>query len=268
MILTTILLAAVCACGEAPERARDFYWENDRFGMRAYGPEDPHVWSGFDVFNKMPDAEASCGEVLHNHKSCGNWHVKPWKGVLDNYTMGASRGVGAVAMYADGEWKTFPDWESCEVIHEGDDYCEFKLVYPAFSAAGKLTYHITLRRGERFFKVEASFEKKLRPDMLVGPGLDLEPKRDHHGDVRESAEGGYISIFEDPKNEAEGSTMAAVFTREPVAKIAVDNQNSHILCINRQRFTYYAGAAWSKAGEITAAEDWHALIPVASGNGK
>lgn len=251
------ILAAICMCGEAPERANDFFWENDKVGFRAYGPGDPHVWSGFDVFNKMPDAEATCGEVLHNHDKCGNWHVTPFKGILDNYTMGASRGVGGIAMFADGEWKTFPDWKECRVIAVSDDACEFELVYPAFSAAGEMTCHITLKRGERFYKNTVTFKKKIR-NFLVGPGLDLEAKRDHHGVVWEDATLGVVAIYEDAKNDAEGSTASAIIM--PGARLMTDNQNCRVLAVNEQSFTYYAGAAWSKAGEITSPDEWRVAI--------
>lgn len=252
------LLAAVCVCGVAPERANDFFWENDKVGFRAYGPGDPHVWSGFDVFNKMPDAEATCGEVLHNHTRCGNWHTTPCKGILDNYTIGAGRGCGGLAMFADGEWKTFPNWESCRVITFGDEWCAFELVYPAFSAAGKMTCRITLNKGERFFKNEVSFEKKVR-DFWVGPGLDLEPKRDHHGETREVCVPGraFVALYEDAKNETEGATATAiVMVGEPDARLMTDHQNCRVIAVNKPRFTYYAGAAWSKAGEITDFAQW------------
>ena len=36
---------AACGCGVAPERENDFWWENDKFGMRAYGPGEFHKWS-------------------------------------------------------------------------------------------------------------------------------------------------------------------------------------------------------------------------------
>ena len=253
-----ILIATVCACGEAPERANDFYWENDKVGFRAYGPGDPHVWSGFDIFNKLPDAGATCGEVLHNPSACGDWHVTPYKGILDNYTIGAGRGCGGIAMFADGEWKTFPNWESYRVITNGDERCEFELVYPAFSAAGKMTCHITLEKGSRFFRNDVSFEKKVH-DFWVGPGLDLEPKRGHHGRVDEHCLGYYtwVSLFEDEKNEAEGSTATAIMVPfDDSARLMTDNQNCRVIAVNAQRFTYYAGAAWSKAGEIKNPFDW------------
>ena len=74
MIATVFLAAAICNAEVCPERQNDFCWENDKFGMRAYGPGDPHVWSGFDLFNKATNAEATCAYVLHNARKCGNWH--------------------------------------------------------------------------------------------------------------------------------------------------------------------------------------------------
>ena len=51
-MIGAVVLAVLCLCGEAPERENDFFWENDKVGFRAYGPRDPHLWSGIDVFNK------------------------------------------------------------------------------------------------------------------------------------------------------------------------------------------------------------------------
>ena len=144
----------VCNCSVCPERANDFVWENDKFGMRAYGPGEYHRWSGFDVFNKNT-ADNVCirwtrDRKFNRHDVVPNFHQNLGEG-MDNYTMGASRGVGGIAMFADGEWKTYPDWETSRILHTGDDYLAFELVYPAFSAAGKMTCRITLKRGERFF---------------------------------------------------------------------------------------------------------------------
>ena len=271
-LLGTILAAAVafassasgdaaCLCAVCPERANDFVWENDKFGMRAYGPGEYHRWSGFDVFNKNTASNVCIrwtrDPKYNRHDVFPNFHQNLGEG-MDNYTMGASRGVGGVAMFADGEWKTYPDWETSRILHTGDDYLEFELVYPAFSAAGKMTYHITLKRGERFFRNDVSFER-MPGDFLVGPGIDLEPKRDHKGSLVEEA--GLVSLFEDPKGEngKDGSTMEAIFVADPSQVTSMtDQQNCRVLAFKgRKNFTYWAGASWSLAGEITTAAQWH-----------
>jgi len=267
-MIAVALLAFVCNAvdcqGRDGGRVHDFVWENDKFGMRAYGPGDSHVWTGLDVFNKGVSRNA-CIEwmldpVRSTHSSKPNLHDNLGEG-MDNYALGAGRGAGGVAMFADGEWKTYSNWESCRRIHVGDDYLEFELVYPAFSAAGKMTYHVTLRRGERFFRNDVSFER-MPPDFLAGPGIDLEPKRGHKGDLVE--EPGLVSLFEDPKGEGgrDGSTMTAVFVA-PGASVErmTDHLNCRVLAFKGQKsFTYWAGASWSSAGEITAASAWHELV--------
>jgi len=242
----------------------DFVWENDKFGMRAYGPGDYHVWSGLDVFNKKV-ARNVCIEWMRNpirstHSFKPNLHDNLGEG-MDNYMLSAARGVGGVALYGDGEWKTYKNWESCRCIHVGDDYLEFELVYPAFCAAGRMTYHITLRRGDRFFRNDVSFER-MPNDFLVGPGMDLDPKRGHRGNIFESP--GVVSLFEEPKgdNGVDGSTMSAVFVADPSCVVATtDHMNCRILAFKgRRNFTYWAGASWSGSGEITSASQWHAHV--------
>ena len=253
------IAGVTCNCDVCPERRDDFVWENDKFGMRVYGPRDNHKWSGMDVFNKNTSSNV-CLTWCHRIDK-GNFHKNRGFG-MDNYTVGASRGVGGVAMFADGEWKTYPNWETSRVLHTGDDYLEFELVYPAFSAAGKMTCHVTLRKGERFFRNDVSFEMPVPENFVAGPGLDLEPTRDHHGSVVE--DDGLVSLFEDPKgpNGEEGSTMSAVFVA-PGEKVETmtDHLNCRVLGFRgRQRFTYWAGASWSLAGEITAPEKWHEVV--------
>ena len=255
---------AVCQCGVAPERENDFFWENDKFGMRAYGPGNYHVWSGFDLFNKMPGASSTCGHILRNPSACGSWHVNPYGGVIDNYTMGASRGLGGVALYGDGEWKTYPTWERSEIVSNTADICEFRLVYPSFSALGRMTCHITLRRGERFFRNHVTFEFPNRHvEFRLGPGLDIDPRRGHGGDLREDASLGVVSLFEADRGGADGSTMTAVFMdpREGhEVELMTDHLNCRVLAVRRTSFSYWAGAAWSKAGEIVTAGQWHGVV--------
>jgi len=255
-MIAALFLAAICNAEVCPERQNDFCWENDKFGMRAYGPGEYHKWSGWDVFNKTPGEPGAAAKLLHGKGVNVNWHEVPFGGVLDNYTIGASRGLGGIAFFGDGEWKTYPDWESSKVIHVGDDYCEFELVYPAFAAVGKMTCHVTLRRGERFFRNDVSFEHpdRFRGDFRAGSGIDLDPARDHKGALVE--EPGLVSLFEDEKG-ANGSTMEAIFVADSSdVEVMTDRMNCRVLAFKKPNFTYWAGATWSKAGEITTPEAW------------
>lgn len=270
--MSAILLAAVmttnpvCNAAVCPMNQNAMIWENDRFGAYLYGPGNYHHWSGVDVFNKsIPGSAAiawSQDPNLTDFFKHPNFHDNRGEG-MDNYTMGASRGVGGVAVYGDGEWKTYGPWEKYEIIHTGDDYVELELVYPACSALGKMTYRITLKRGERFFRNDVSFEfaERMRGDFRVGPGLDLEPKRGHKGSLVEGP--GFVSLFEDAKGKdgAEGSAMEAIVVADPSAvEVLTDRQNCRVLAFKTAKFTYWAGSAWSLAGEVTTAGAWHDIV--------
>lgn len=260
-ILHSACAASACTCGIAPERENDFYWENENFGMRAYGPGEYHKWSGLDLFNKLPGA-ASVGDLLRKRLGpTGNWHTTVTHGLLDNYAVGAGRGLGGVALFGDGEWKTYPDWESSEILVNTPEKVEFKLVYPAFSAMGKMTYHITMEKGWRWFKNEVSFEHPFK-GARIGPGLDLSAARLHQGDVFEAEDRALVSLYEASRGEVEGSTMTAIWLAPEDAKdvqLMTDHQGCRVLTLpgDRTTFTYYAAANWSRRGEITAAEKWH-----------
>ena len=270
--MNAILLAAVmatnpvCNAAVCPMNQNAMIWENDRFGAYLYGPGNSHHWSGVDVFNKsIPGSAAiawSQDPKLTDFFKHPNFHDNRGEG-MDNYTMGASRGVGGVAVYGDGEWKTYGPWEKYEIIHTGDDYVELELVYPACSTLGKMTYRITLKRGERFFRNDVSFEfaERMRGDFRVGPGLDLEPKRGHKGSLVEGP--GFVSLFEDAKGKdgAEGSAMEAIVVADPSAvEVLTDRQNCRVLAFKTAKFTYWAGSAWSLAGEVTTAGAWHDIV--------
>ena len=254
----------VCNVAFCPERENDLVWENDKFGVRAYGPGEYHRWSGFDVFNKNTASNACIrwtrDKAINHPDVTPNFHENRGEG-MDNYTMGASRGVGGIALFGDGEWKTYPDWETYRIIRTGPDVCEFEFTYAPFCAAGRMTCHVTLRRGERFFRNDVTFER-MPASFVAGPGLDLEPKRDHHGSVVE--EDGFVSIFEDPKGRdgVDGSTMSAVFVAPgEQVEMLTDAQNCRVLGFRgKKSFTYWAGASWSLAGEITDAAAWHAAV--------
>ncbi len=257
MIFSSLLIASAL-CGVVPERDDDFFWENELFGMRAYGPGDRHCWSGFDVFNKLHGA-GSVGDLLREHDKRGNWHTTPSDGILDNYVVGAGRGVGAIAVRGDGEWKTYGNWRDARIIAQGGDFCEFELVYPAFSALGEMTYRIKLEKNSRFFSNTVSFENELPDGFCAGPGLDVNPARNHDGTLWRDSRSGAAALFETERGATEGVTATGIFIDPADAanvKIETDAQGCLVLSLRKRSFTYWAGAAWSNAGDIESFDAW------------
>ena len=128
--------------------------------------------------------------LLREPSSHGNWHRNEHPYAYDDFAVGTGRGCGAVAIFADGEWRTYPNWETARVLHEGNDYLEFELVYPACCALGKMTYHVTMRKGDDFFRNEVRFEHPeamgkgwiVRPEIKEDPNCRAKPFLRFEGD--------------------------------------------------------------------------------------
>ena len=277
MFLNAVLLATVCLCGEAPERANDFYWENDRTGFRAYGPGDKHRWSGIDVFNKNTSSNVVHSWLRRLGPRC-NWHRNVGGLGMDDYAVGPGRGVGGVALRKDGKWLAdYGNWTAQRVVANTDAHCAFELDY-ALPIGGTMTLAIELRRGESLFRESVSFS----PDtplagVEVGVGLDLNEARLHVGDVDVDAAHGIVSLFERPHADKdgrpipgeEGATMSAVVAAEGFASVADEPSGAKMVMTRalaqadangRPVLTVYAGADWTEAGRFTSAAAWQAYV--------
>ena len=275
-MIFSLLLSTICLCGEAPERANDFFWENDRVGFRAYGPGDVHKWSGIDVFNKS----VSTNIVVHWLREPGrhgNWHLNHGQG-MDDYAVGPGRGVGGVALRKDGKWlPDYGNWVAYRVKTNSDEKCEFELDYK-LPIGGKMTLGIVLKRGSSLFAETVSLSKDVPTEGLeVGVGLDLSAVRLHVGDFVVDEKRRLVSLFEKPhldkdgkpiKGE-EGSMMSALYELMPLERARlVDGPESSkmiltyplkawghgtVLCVA-------AGSDWTEAGRFRTAKAWHRYV--------
>ena len=276
-MIATILLTTICLCGEAPERANDFYWENDRVGFRAYGPGDVHKWSGIDVFNKNTSSNVVHSWLRRLGPRC-NWHKNVNGLGMDDYAVGPGRGVGGVALRKDGEWlPDYGNWVAYRVVTNGDARCAFELDYK-LPIGGTMTLAIALERGKSLFREAVSFS----PDtplagVEVGVGLDLNVSRLHGGDVWTDDRRGIVSLFEKPHVDKEGRpvpgeegvTMSAVVALKGFHALTDEPQGAKMLMTKpltaadangRPVLEVLAGADWSEAGRFTSAEAWHGSV--------
>ena len=284
-MIFSFLLSTICLCGEAPERANDFFWENDRVGFRAYGPGDVHKWSGIDVFNKS----VSTNIVVHwlRHRSSPNFHLNQGQG-MDDYAVGLGRGVGGVALRKDGKWlPDYGNWVAYRILENSDARCAFALDYK-LPIGGTMTLGIELARGSSLFLETVTLSKDVPAEGLeVGVGLDLSAARQHVGDLVVDEKRRLVSLFEEqhtikdnkrttareggkPIKGEEGSMMSALFCKSAcVAARLVDGPEDSKLVMTmplkredagRLVLVAFAGADWTEAGRFRTAEAWHAYV--------
>ena len=271
-MIAAILIATTCLCGEAPERANDFFWENDRTGFRAYGPGDPHKWSGIDVFNKATTNNFVV-HLLRGHGDYGNWH-KNVKGLgMDDYAVGPGRGVGGVALRKDGKWlPDYGDWVAYRILTNCEERCSFELDYK-LPIGGTMTLGIVLGKGSSFFSEAVTFSKDTPIEGVeVGVGLDLSAEREHTGDLFIDEKKLVVSLFEKPHNREgeEGSMMNAIFAVPGMGGVSLADGPEGAKMIMTKPLTWIdrgcsvltvcAGADWTEAGRFRDAKSWHDYV--------
>lgn len=265
-------LSIVCWSGYLPERMDDYAWENDRFGVRAYGqaimlppPKGQNlVSSGLDVFNKCVSTPVLEKWLRYRPKGGPSYHRNRGEG-MDSYLVGAGRGCGGIgALGADGKWRYSVNWAESKTLQIGPVRCEFELVYEGWGGFGKERRHVTLDRGQSLARMVASFES-VPEGVLVGPGLDISAKRKHDGDMKVSAQDGWVSNFE-PQDGWDGSIMTAVALDPSVcpACVSMDGEGSLMLLSRpdaaKKSISYYAGANWTGQKRYLDADSWHRYV--------
>ena len=267
--LAVVLAATTCLCGEAPERANDFFWENDRTGFRAYGPGDPHKWSGIDVFNKATTNNFVV-HLLRGHGDYGNWHKNVNGLGMDDYAVGPGRGVGGVALRKDGKWlPDYGDWVSYRIRTNCEEYCSFELDYK-LPIGGTMTLGIVLGKGSSFFSEAVTFSKDTPIEGVeVGVGLDLSAEREHTGDLFIDEKKLVVSLFEKPHNREgeEGSMMNAIFAVPGMGGVSLADGPEGAKMIMTEPLKMHgtalvvcAGADWTEAGRFRDAKSWHDYV--------
>ena len=265
-------LRTVCWAGYLPYRMDDYAWENDKFGMRAYGPVimEPApagqtlISSGIDVLCKRVSYPIFTTWMNPDHiKRFKSYHKNHGEG-MDNYKVGTSRGTGGIAQFEGGVWSRSINWAEQKTIMTGPVRAVFELTYKPWGKFGKETRRVTIDRGQCLAKFCAVFEGPA-PDTLVGPGIDVAAARNHNGDIKVDMENAIISNFE-PKDGAFGNIMTAIMLCPKAGKAVVASDDCDCLyllakpCAKKNAIGYWAGSSWTGAGQFTKSCQWHAYV--------
>ncbi|QOY94130.1 DUF4861 domain-containing protein [Massilia sp. UMI-21] len=252
-----------------PERLDDFAWENDKIAHRTYGPalaapspagmnKEVLVTSGLDLwFKRVPypivDRWYNKG---HDH-----YHHDEGEG-MDMYNVGKSRGTGGTGVWDGKQLHTSVNYASWKVLANGPVRAVFELHYAAWDAAGRQVSEIkrfTVDAGHQLDRIDSSFQYDGNEPITVAVGLNKTPSDKGQNPVITVKRDGPVLLqwVEQDSNGAFGTAVvlpnAEGFTQDALNELILAKASSG------KPLRYYAGGAWSRAGEITTAQQWQRL---------
>ncbi len=254
------------------ERLDDFAWENDKVAHRTYGPalmapappgsgKEVLQTSGLDLwFKRVPypivDRWYNKG---HDH-----YHHDEGEG-MDLYNVGKSRGAGGTGIWDGKQLHTSVNYAGWKVLANGPVRAIFELRYDAWDVAGTPVTEVkrfTVDAGHYLDRIDSTFEFKDKATLTAAVGLNKtpsdkgeQPKIAVHRDAKD---GVLLQWIEQASKGAFGTAIVL-----PTAQgFAEDPLNVLVLAPVKpgQALRYWAGGAWSRAGEITSADQWKAYV--------
>lgn len=253
-----------------PERLDDFGWENDKIGHRTYGPalaapapagvvKEVLVTSGLDLwFKRVPypivDRWYNKG---HDH-----YHHDEGEG-MDMYNVGRLRGAGGTGVWDGGKLYVSTNYASWKVLANGPLRSVFELSYVAWDAAGlpvTETKRFTVDAGHQLDMIESTFSYAGDKPLTIAVGLNKTPSdKGQSPQIATRREGKVLLQWVEQSGNGAFGTAVIV----PAAQgFAEDSLNELILApaTAGKPLRYYAGGAWSRAGEITTRAQWESYI--------
>ena len=253
-----------------PERLDDFGWENDKIGHRTYGPalaapapaglvKEVLVTSGLDLwFKRVPypivDRWYNKG---HDH-----YHKDEGEG-MDMYNVGKSRGAGGTGVWDGKQLYTGVNYASWRVLANGPVRAIFELHYAAWDAAGKKVSEIkrfTVDVGHQLDRIDSTFQYEGNEPITVAVGLNKNPSdKNQDPSITVKREGPVLLQWVEQKSNDAFGTAVVIPGAEGFAQ---ENLNELILAkaTSGKPLRYYAGGAWSRAGEITSLAQWQKYL--------
>jgi len=240
-----------------PERKDDFAWENDKIAFRIYGPAlqaTGEISNGIDVWVK-----STSEMIIDKWYKLDDYHVDHGEG-LDGYKVGPTLGAGGIAPIANGKLFYSKNWVGYKILASGNLRTVFELSYAPWKfneTEISETKRITLNAGSQMNKIEVSYKTKVLDNIPVALGI---VKRTGKGVAVLNEISGTITYWE-PSDKQNGITGIGLVAPECSGMSIIEN---HLVAfgkaVNNQVYTYYQGACWDKAGEITNEKEWEKYL--------
>ncbi|MFB9075961.1 DUF4861 family protein [Flavobacterium procerum] len=255
-----------CFSRFVPERTDDYAWENNRVAFRTYGPvaqkmvEDNipggTLTSGIDAWLKKVDYPIIDKWYQKMTSGAGTYHKDTGEG-LDNFHVGDSRGVGGIAVKADGKYYFSKNFISWKTITNGPIRTSFVLTYADWDAKGnKITESklISLDYGSHLSK----FEITITGTKEIAAGLTLHDKK---GTVETNQKQGWLSYWEPIDDSEIGLGLVApkntLLSFDNHATDEKDLSNLYgTISVKKNKAVYYAGFGWKTQGYFVTKKSW------------
>lgn len=253
-----------------PERTDDYAWENDKVAFRTYGPtgqkealegvEGSTLSSGIDIWLKRTNKSIINKWYAEHVKNPGYYHVDHGEG-YDPYHVGNSRGLGGLGVFENDSLYVSQNFVEYKTIASGPLKTIFELSYAPWDPYNvKETKRISLALGSHFSKFEISIEAEDGiPNYATGITL-----HNNQGEYEIDKEEGWIMHWEriDDAQVGEGIVMKPAVIDSAFAYTSKfpDQSNLLVTTTPKSPFTYYAGFAWEKSGDVSSKEDWIEII--------
>lgn len=243
-----------------PERFDDFAWENDVVAFRIYGKalegrvDDAQ---GMDYWAKRTNKL-----VINKWYKTGDYHEDHGEGI-DYYSVGETLGLGDIGLYLNNDLQYTKHYRRYSILDNGPIRTTFKLDFDPQVIQGQqitLSKTISLDAGSNFNRIAVELENAANKVSPIAIGLALRKEEKPLLTVGEKNES--ITYWE-PEVKGSGTTGTAVIL--PNSKISYnDSRAEQVLLItqinNGQKFIYYNGASWDRAGKIANEQAWNQAV--------
>ena len=260
----------LCYSRFVPERTDDYTWENNKVAFRVYGPtaqkmvEDKvpggTLSSGVDAWLKRVDYPIIDKWYKEELNGISSYHKDTGEG-LDDFHVGASRGVGGIAAKVDTTFYYSKNYTQWRTITTGPIRTSFYLEYASWDANGKTIKEskiISLDLGQNLSKFNISLEGV--DDIYAGLAL-----HEKDGEVSGNIEKGWVSYWQPHGDSELGTAILAPadtfidYEKYDVAAKDLNNAYAHLKVKNRE-VTYYAGFGWKKSGQFNGKAEWEQYL--------
>jgi hypothetical protein len=256
-----------CYSRFVPERTDDYAWENNRVAFRTFGPtaqkmieegvKGGTLTSGIDAWLKRVEYPIINKWYKEHLSGEASYHKDNGEG-LDNFHVGASRGIGGIAIKTKESYavsKNFIDWKT---ITNGPIRTSFELTYGDWEANDKIIYEkkiISLDYGQNLSK----FVIKLKGARTISAGITLHK---NEGEVTENLNSGWVSYWEPHGESALGmGVISDVENMIGIDKYFSEEKDKSNLFAEIKKtnngFRYYAGFGWKESGQFKSKEEWN-----------